>query len=44
LKIAEANRPNVITCSATMKKEFLQFYEEHAKDVIKLNINEMIQN
>ena len=43
LKIGEKNRPNVITCSATMKKEFITFYEEHAKDVIKFNINEMIQ-
>jgi hypothetical protein len=43
LKITEANRPNLITCSATMKKEFLTFYEEHIKDVIKFNINEMVQ-
>ena len=33
----------MITCSATMKKEFLNFYEAHAKDVIKFNINEMVQ-
>ena len=26
-----------------MKKEFTQFYEEHAKDVIKFNISEMVQ-
>lgn len=26
-----------------MKKEFLNFYEENVKDVIKFNINEMIQ-
>lgn len=26
LKIAQKNRPNVITCSATMKKQFLGFY------------------
>ena len=43
LKIAETSRPNVITCSATMKKQFLNFYEEHVKDVIKFNINEMVQ-
>jgi superfamily II DNA/RNA helicase len=43
LKIAEDNRPNVITCSATMKKEFTQFYEDHVKDVIKFNISEMVQ-
>lgn len=43
LKIAEANRPNIITCSATMKKEFIQFYDQHCKDVLKFNINEMIQ-
>jgi superfamily II DNA/RNA helicase len=43
LKIVEGNRPNLITCSATMKKEFLNFYEEHIKDVIKFNINELVQ-
>lgn len=26
-----------------MKKEFLNFYEEHIKDVIKFNINELVQ-
>lgn len=26
-----------------MKKEFITFYEEHAKDVIKFNINELVQ-
>lgn len=26
-----------------MKKEFLSFYEEHAKDVIKFNISELVQ-
>lgn len=26
-----------------MKKEFLNFYEENVKDVLKFNINEMIQ-
>lgn len=26
LKIGEKNRPNLITCSATMKKEFISFY------------------
>ena len=44
LKIAQKNRPNVITCSATMKKEFLTFYEEHAKDVIKFNINDLVHS
>jgi superfamily II DNA/RNA helicase len=43
LKIAEKNRPNVITCSATMKKEFMEFYEANAKDCMKFNINEMLQ-
>jgi hypothetical protein len=27
-----------------MKKEFLSFYEEHAKDVIKFNISELIHS
>ena len=26
-----------------MKKEFLQFYEQNVEDVIKFNINEMVQ-
>jgi superfamily II DNA/RNA helicase len=43
LRIGEANNPSIITCSATMKKEFLSFYEEHAKDVIKFNISELVQ-
>ena len=43
LKIAQNTKPNLVTCSATMKKEFLQFYEQNVEDVIKFNINEMVQ-
>lgn len=43
LKIVEAKRPNILTCSATMKKEFIAYYEDICKDCIKFNINEMVQ-
>ena len=37
--IAKEPRPNLITCSATMEKKFLEFYKEADPDYITLNIN-----
>ena len=39
LKIVKESRPNLIACSATMEKGFLNFYGDCDPDYIKLNIN-----
>ena len=40
LEISTKEKCHTICCSATMKKEFLSFYNNIVKDFIKLNIDE----